>query len=170
MSMPKHLLALPLQKADTALCAWRLVNSALSKTEWPWARCQLDSRDLCMGSISQNFEVAHTPLCMSNSTHTLNNFRPQMLSHGQLLNPLCLNMLPLDAHTPKAPTSLIFCNFHPYQTAFHAFSGLPFWLETKLFVSKGSTRHVTHALSWDSAMQQRKVLLRPTILCQGQLQ
>lgn len=34
-----------------------------------------------------------------------------MLSHRQLLNPLCLNMLPLDAHTAKAPTALIFITF-----------------------------------------------------------
>lgn len=76
MGMPKHALALPLQQADIAWCACRLVNSPPSKTEWPWARCQLDGRDLCMGSISQSSEAAHTPLCMSNSTHALNNFRP----------------------------------------------------------------------------------------------
>jgi len=42
-------------------------------------------------------------------------------------------MLPLDDHIPKAPTALSFCCLYPYQTSFHAFSGLPSWLgPTKL--------------------------------------
>lgn len=122
-----------------------------------------------MGSISQSFEVAHTPLCMSNRTHTLNNFRPTDALTWAVAEP-SVYMLSLDAHTPKAPSALIFYYFYPYQTALHAFSGLPSWLETKLRVSKLSTTHITYAFSWDSEKEQRKVLLRPTIPCQGKLQ
>lgn len=116
-----------------------------------------------MGSISQSFEVPHTPLCMSDRTHALNNFRPTDALMWAVAEP-SVYMLPLEV--PKAPTALIFLLLLSISDTFACSLRLAFLVGDKII--RQQRIHDTHNLCLVLALSKgRKVLLRPTNPCQG---